>query len=142
MKLFIAGAIMAAGLGASASADTPGVVARQGQRSVVKMEQTISGHLAELNGKYKLRVTEVIYDPAGYIGAHHHVGPGIRCVTAGELTYVQSDKTSVYRPGDCFFESGNVSHTADNRTDQPVKLLNFEVLPSGWVEGSAVPVPK
>ena len=125
----------------SVSADTPAVVTKQGQHSVVKLEHVVTGHLKELNGKYKLRLTEVIYDPSGLIGEHHHVGPGIRCVTSGELTYVQAAKVSVYRRGDCFFESGDVTHTATNGTAQPVVLLNFEVLPSDWAESSAIPAP-
>jgi quercetin dioxygenase-like cupin family protein len=119
-----------------------GQVAKQGQHSAVKLEHVVAGHLSELNGRYKLRVTEVTYDPAGFIGEHHHAGPGIRCVTGGELMYVQADRTTVYRTGDCFFESGDISHTAFNRTDKPTVLLNFEVLPADWSEGSAIPVPK
>lgn len=117
-------------------------VAKLGQHGTVKLEHVVAGYLGELNGRYKLRVTEVSYDPAGFIGEHHHAGPGIRCVTAGELTYVESGKTTVYRPGDCFFESGNITHTASNRTDKPTVLLNFEVLPADWAESSAIPVPK
>src|SRR4051794_28651908 len=101
----------------TAGAQQAGKVDSKGQHPKAKVEQVVSGHIAELNGKYKLRVNEVTYDPAGYIGAHHHLGPGIRCVTAGELTYVQPDKTSVYRAGDCFYESGDVTHTANNATD-------------------------
>ncbi len=117
-------------------------VTKQGQHSTVKLEHVVAGHLSELNGRYKLRVTEVAYDLAGFIGEHHHAGPGIRCVTAGELTYFQSEKATVYRSGDCFFESGDVTHTASNRTDRPTVLLNFEVLPADWAESSAIPVPK
>ena len=117
-------------------------VARQGQHGTVKLEHVVAGYLSELNGRYKLRVTEVTYDPGGFIGDHHHAGPGIRCVTAGELTYVEAGKTTVYRPGDCFFESGNVTHTVSNRTDKPTVLLNFEVLPADWAGSSAIPVPK
>ena len=116
-------------------------VAKQGQTSMLKLQHVVAGHLAELNGKYELRVTEVRYTPEGFIGAHHHAGPGIRCVTAGDLTYVQPDKTTVYHTGDCFFESGDVSHTAENKGQEPVVLLNFEVLPLGWTGASAVPVP-
>jgi quercetin dioxygenase-like cupin family protein len=117
-------------------------VSKQGQHAAAKLEHLVAGHLGELNDRYKLRVTEVTYDPAGYIGEHHHAGPGIRCVTAGELTYVQPDKTTVYRTGDCFFESGDISHTAHNRTDKPTVLLNFEILPAAWTGTSAIPVPK
>ena len=136
--LFLAAALVAPVL---AGEDTAQVL-KQGQHGTVKLEQVVSGHLNDLNGRYKLRVTEVTYDPAGYIGEHHHVGPGIRCVTVGELTYVQTDKTSVYRSGDCFFESGGVTHTASNRTDRPTVLLNFEVLPADWSGGSAIPMPR
>src|SRR5204863_798804 len=104
----------------TASAQQAGKVDSKGQHLKIKLEQIVSGHISELNGRYKLRVAEVTYDPDGYIGPHHHLGPGIRCVTAGELTYVQPDKTTVYRAGECFFESGDVTHTANNATDKPV----------------------
>ena len=119
----------------------PAGVVKKGQNAKIKIKQDISGHLSELNGRYKLRATEVTFDPGGYIGPHHHVGPGIRCVTAGQLTYVESGKTNVYGPGDCFFESGAISHTATNKTDKPVVLLNFEVLPADFSGPTAIPVP-
>jgi len=122
--------------------DHPVTVEKHGQDSKLKLEQVISGHLAELNGRYKLRVTEVTYAPGGFIGAHHHAGPGIRCITAGELSYEQADRTTVYKTGDCFFESGDITHTAHNHTDGPVILLNFEILPASWAGPSAIPVPK
>lgn len=112
-----------------------------GQHPKIKLSRLISGHLSELNGKYQLRVTEVTYDPGGYIGVHHHTGPGIRCVTQGELTYVVLNNPVLYRSGDCFFESGDVAHTARNATDKPVILLNFEILPAMQSGGSAIPVP-
>ncbi len=60
----------------------------------LKVEQIVTGNLKELNGKYKLRVAAVTYDLGGFIGNHHHAGPGLRCVTAGTLTYVQEGETS------------------------------------------------
>ena len=124
------------------SAQQPASVESKGQNPKIKLEQVISGHLTDLNGRYKLRATEVTFVPGGYIGPHHHVGPGIRCVTEGELTYVQPDKTNIYRAGDCFFESGDISHTAKNATEKPVVLLNFEIIPIAHTKGSAIPVPK
>jgi len=138
----IAGLLFLAFAIGSAGAQQPATVDSNGQHPAVKLEQLISGHLADLNGRYKLRVTEVTYDPNGYIGAHHHVGPGIRCVTSGELTYVQPDKTTIYRSGDCFYESGDVSHTANNATTKPVVLLNFEIVPAAHSKGTAIRVPK
>src|SRR5262249_16745123 len=125
-----------------ANAQQAATVDSNGQHPKLKLEEVISGHLTELNGRYKLRVSEVTYDPGGYIGEHHHVGPGIRCVTTGELTYVQPDKTNIYKTGDCLYESGDITHTAKNNTDKPVVLLNFELVPVAHKGGTAIPVPK
>jgi quercetin dioxygenase-like cupin family protein len=96
----------------------------------IKFESVLSGYLGELNGKYKLRVTELILEPGGYVGEHHHAGPGIRQVTAGQMTYVLPDKTVIYGASEFFFESGDVTHTALNKTDAPMVHLLFEVLPA------------
>ncbi len=117
-------------------------VEKKGQTAKVLFEHEIQGHLTDLNGKYKLRLSETVYENGGYIGAHHHAGPGIRMIEEGQLRYVQPDKTTIYKPGDCFFESGDVSHTAYNDGPGQVKLLNFEILPANWQGGSAMPVPK
>jgi quercetin dioxygenase-like cupin family protein len=74
-------------------------VEKNGQTSQVKLEAPVAGHLVELNGEYKLRASETIYEPGGYIGEHHHSGPGIRYVAEGELTYVQGPKTTIYKKG-------------------------------------------
>jgi quercetin dioxygenase-like cupin family protein len=79
--------------------DTKGLVAK------IKFEEVLPGFLAEVNGKYKLRVTELTLAPGGHVGEHNHVGPGIRQVTSGYMTYVLPEKTVVYGPGDFFFES-------------------------------------
>ena len=57
----------------------------------------------------KLRVTELVLEPGGYVGEHHHAGPGIRQVTSGYVTYVRPDKTVVDGPGNFFFEPGDTS---------------------------------
>ena len=99
------------------------VVERSGLHADLKIEQLISGNLTELNGKYKLRVAAVTYEPGGFVGNHHHAGPGLRCVYAGTLTYVQQGVTNHFGPGDCFYESGNVDHHARNEGDEAVQLL-------------------
>jgi len=141
-QLFASGLILlAAALVMNTSSAQQKVVEKSGQHSKLKLEHLVAGHLQELNGKYKLRVTEVTYDPSGFIGSHHHVGPGIRCITSGQLSYEQPGRTATFKQGDCFFESGDVVHTAHNLTKEPVILLNFELLPASWSEGSAIPVP-
>ena len=49
-------------------------VATQGLHGTVKLDHVVAGYLNELNGRYKLRVTELTFDPAGFIGDHHHAG--------------------------------------------------------------------
>ena len=133
--------VLAVFMSHTSSAQQPATVDSKGQHAQVKLEEIIAGHLTELNGRYKLRVTEITYDVGGYIGPHHHVGPGIRCVTSGELTYIQPDKTNIYRSGDCFYETGDISHTINNATDKPVMVLNFEIVPVSHKGGTAIPVP-
>jgi quercetin dioxygenase-like cupin family protein len=87
-----------------------------------------------------LRVTELILEPGGYVGEHNHLGPGIRQVTAGNMTYVLPDRTVVYGPEEFFFGSGDVNHTVFNKTDAPMVHLLFEVLPMDCVGPSLVPV--
>ena len=114
-------------------------VERKGLTSVVKLEQMVSGYLTELNGKYKLRVSEVTFEPGGYSGPHHHAGPGLRYVASGELTFVQADKTTIFKKGDYYYESGDITHSAYNKTNSPLVLIIFEILPADWAGGSTMP---
>ena len=97
-------------------------VDRKGTASTVKLEQVMSGYLTALNGKYKLTVTETTFEPGGYVGEHHHVGPGIRYVASGELTLVQQGKTITHKTGDYFYESGDITTAASNKTNSPVRV--------------------
>lgn len=114
-------------------------VERKGSSPKTKIEEVISGYLTDLNGRYKLRVAEVTFEPGGYVGEHNHVGPHIVCVASGEFTSVLNGKTTIYKTGDCFYEPGNMIHAASNRTSSPVVNLVFEILPVDWTGGSAVP---
>jgi len=115
---------------AQATGTSPVRVDTKGLTAKIKFEQVISGPFADLNGKFKLRITELVLEPAGYVGEHNHVGPGIRQVTAGDMTYVLPDRTVIYKPGDFFFESGDINHTVFNKTDAPMVHLLFEILPA------------
>ena len=125
---------------AQAPAGGPGRVDTKGLTAKIKFESVLDGYLTELNGKYKLRVTELVLEPGGYVGEHHHTGPGIRQVTSGTMTYVLPEKTVIYGPGDFFFESGNVNHTAQNKTNAPMVHVLFEILPADHKGPSIMPV--
>jgi len=129
------------GLVAATSASADPAVEIKGFHPKVLASLSEFGHLPELDGKYQLRVTEATVDPEGGMGPHHHLGPGIRCLTAGELTYTMAGKTTIYHAGDCFTETGAISHEARNAGAAPVKLLNFEILPAALpaTKGSIIP---
>jgi quercetin dioxygenase-like cupin family protein len=120
--------------GSPVRVDTGGLVAR------IKFEAPLAGFLSDLNGKYKLRVTELTLAPGGHVGEHNHVGPGIRQVTSGYMTYVLPDRTVVYGPGEFFFESGDINHTVFNKTNEPMVLELFEILPADLNGPSLIPV--
>ena len=117
-----------------------GVEAR-GITSEIKLDEVVFGHLAEINGKFKMRATEVTFAPDGYLGVHHHVGPGIRYVLSGEVTFTEGGQSTVYKAGDYFFETGNLAHTAQNQTAQPLRILFVEILPKDWAAPTII-LPK
>jgi len=99
------------------------------------------GHMPELTGKYKMRITEINIGPGGHVGDHNHLGPGIRQMTAGEMEYILPDKTVIYRAGDFFFETGDISHRVNNKTGVPNTHLLFEILPMD-VKGASLIIPR
>jgi quercetin dioxygenase-like cupin family protein len=115
-------------------------VEARGITSVIKLEEVTFGHLTELNGKFKMRATEFTFAPGAYLGVHHHVGPGVRYILSGELTFTEAGIVTVYKAGDYYFETGNVAHTAENKTDKPLRILIVEILPKDWT-GPAVILP-
>jgi quercetin dioxygenase-like cupin family protein len=104
----------------------------------VKIEEKVYGQLEELNGKYKLRATELTFAPGAKLGPHHHAGPGLRYVAVGEVTFVEGGKANVYKAGDYFYESGDIVHAAENRTPGPLRIIFFEVLPADRSGGSVI----
>ncbi len=114
-------------------------VESKGIKGKVGLESIISGYLSELNGKYKLRVTELRWEPGAHVGDHHHAAPGIRYVASGELTILEQGKTVVYKAGDYYYESGDVTHSADNKSNSPVLVLQFEILPADLKGGTLIP---
>jgi quercetin dioxygenase-like cupin family protein len=113
----------------------------RGITSEVKLDEVTFGHLNELNGKFRMRATEQTLAPGAYVGVHHHVGPGVRYILSGELTFTVGGSSTVYKAGDYYFETGNLAHTAENKTDQPVRILIVEIIPKDW-GGPAVILPK
>ncbi|MGB8105536.1 MAG: cupin domain-containing protein [Pseudolabrys sp.] len=125
-------------LGAAGRLAAQESVEMRGITSAVKLEEVVFGHLTELNGKYKMRATEVTFAPGGYLGVHHHVGPGIRYVLSGEVTFTAGGRATVYKAGEYFFETGNLAHTAENKSNMPLRLLFVELLPKNWAAPTVI----
>jgi quercetin dioxygenase-like cupin family protein len=134
-SLFSGILLMVFGVAAFAQVQSQGVMPK------LKLEETVYGHLEELNGKYKFRASEVTFAPGAKLGSHHHAGPGVRYVAAGEITFLEGGKATVYKTGDFFYESGDIVHTAENKTKAPVRIVFFEILPAQW-SGVSVIAPK
>ena len=116
----VAVCFFSAGVLVTAHADAPLKVDTRGVTAKILYEAPIDGgHLPELKGKYKMRITEITIAPGGHVGDHNHLGPGIRQMTVGEMEYILPDKTMIYRAGDFFFETGDVSHRVNNKTSEP-----------------------
>lgn len=106
-------------------------------------EQVLAGYLTELNGKYKMTVARFTFEPGGHVGPHHHAGPGYRCVLSGEVTNIQEDgKSAVYKAGECYWETGDKSHTPRNNGDKEAVGLMIELLPVSLTGSSLLPVPQ
>jgi quercetin dioxygenase-like cupin family protein len=116
--------------------DTKGVTAR-----IVYEAPINGGHLPELKGKYKMRITEISIAPGGHVGDHNHVGPGIRQMTVGEMEYIMPQMTHTYRVGDYFFETGDISHRVINKSAAVNTHLLFEILPVE-LTGASLILPK
>jgi len=119
-----AGVLVAANAAETLKVDTSAVTAK-----ILYEAPITGGHLPELKGKYKLRITQISIGPGGHVGDHNHLGPGIRQMTVGEMEYVMPDKTTIYRAGDFFFETGDISHRVNNKSGEPCTHLLFEILP-------------
>jgi quercetin dioxygenase-like cupin family protein len=139
MKIRFALLLFAAMLSGAARVSAQESVDARGISSAIKLEEVIYGHLSELNGKFRLRATEVTFAPSGYLGVHHHAGPGIRYVLSGEVAFTEGGQTTIYKAGDYFFETGNLAHTAENRTNLPLRILFVEILPKDWAGPTVVP---
>jgi quercetin dioxygenase-like cupin family protein len=97
--------------------------------------------LRQLNDKFKIRATELTLEPGAYLGVHHHVGPGVRYVISGELTFTEGGQATIYKAGDYYFETGNLANTAENKTNLPLRVLVVDILRKDWM-GPAVIPPK
>ena len=109
-----------------------------------KHEGVLGGFFTPINGKLKIRATEVEIEPNGSIGDHLHFGPGIRHLIAGELTLIYTDmgKEQKVRAGEYFYESGDRDIPAQNRGTVPARLVIVELVPADLEGPTTVPLDR
>ena len=97
------------------------------------VKQTEShGIILKTRGEWESRVVHFTVVPGGHFGWHSHPGPVFVTITAGTLTLVHADGTSVdYPAGTGFVESGRHVHTAGNAGDVDVQIVAFFLAPKG-----------
>lgn len=82
-------------------------------------------------GAYLLRCDRVDFPPGGIAYTHTHLGPGIRCLLAGEIRVRVSGKEHVVRPGEAWFEAGPDPVLALASEREPTAFARVMVLPAG-----------
>ena len=141
LRIAIVSCCCVGGLAAVNAAETLKVDTSAVTAKILYEAPITGGHLPELKGKYKLRITQISIGPGGHVGDHNHLGPGIRQMTVGEMEYVMPDKTTIYRAGDFFFETGDISHRVNNKSGELCMHLLFEILPVD-LSGASLIVPR
>ena len=69
-------------------------------------------------------LTEFYFDPGDGIGPHvHQDDPELYYILEGELTLCEDGKETVLTPGDASYAYGGVSHSIQNRSDRPARML-------------------
>jgi hypothetical protein len=58
-----------------------------------------------------------------------------------EAHFTEGGQATIYKAGDYYFETGNLAHTAENKTNLPLRVLVVDILPKDWM-GTAVIPPK
>jgi len=50
----------------------------------------------------------------------------------------EDPKETVYKAGEYFFETGNIVHTAQSKTNVPLRILVVEILPKDWTSPAMI----
>ena len=126
---------MAASAGVVVLAGAALAVAQTSGLQIIGLEQ---GQSAESNlnlhvqGPSDVLQTQLIFQPGGDTGWHHHPGPVVVVVKTGALTEQNSDGCLVVHPaGSVFFETKEEVHRAFNQTGGVVEAFVTFISPSG-----------
>jgi hypothetical protein len=77
----------------------------------------------------------------GYVGVHHHIGPGIRYIISASSHSQREARRRSIKQAIIFSETGNLAHTAQNKTNLPARVLIVEIVPKDWTAPALI-LPK
>ena len=80
-------------------------------------------------GAYHMTVAELVLDPRAETPLHMHPGPSVGFVESGRLQISVSGEIATYSTGSAFDHPWDRPHVMSNNSDQPSKMLSFELNP-------------
>ncbi len=83
--------------------------------------------------KLNAKVIRVIFPPAFKTPEHTHEGSGPRYLVKGQLKVIEGNKTSIYKAGDVFWESGQLM-SVENVGEGSAEMIIFELVPVKPIE--------
>jgi quercetin dioxygenase-like cupin family protein len=78
------------------------------------------------------RCDRIDFPPGGIAYTHTHPGPGIRYLLHGSITIRSEGTTTVYRPGEPWFEAGPEPVHATGAPDRETAFVRVLLLPAVW----------
>jgi quercetin dioxygenase-like cupin family protein len=88
-------------------------------------------------GAVLLRGDSVAFPPGGCAYLHRHQGPGIRCLLHGGIRIDTMGRSTLYGPGDAWYESGPEPVFAQ-AADAPTRFVRVMILPMAYLARSSV----
>jgi hypothetical protein len=79
-----------------------------------------------------LRCDRVDFPPGGVAYLHRHPGPGIRRLLFGEITIESESRSTIYGPGEAWFERGPEPVLAAASPAEETAFVRVMVLPREW----------
>ncbi len=79
-----------------------------------------------------IRCDRIDFPPGGIAYTHTHPGPGIRYLLHGSLDIETEGRSTSYRPGGTWFESGPDPVLATASQHEPTAFVRALILPAEW----------
>lgn len=128
-QIALAAAALLLCAGMAQAADTPKVTSTP----VFSADTTITGQKIDVPNNPNVMVSTATFPPGAALPVHKHLYPHYVYVLEGTLsvTNVETGKSIDLPQGKFFVEMNNTWHFGKNNTQQPIKLLVIDQVPSG-----------